>query len=137
MEAVGKKRTITFDPTDRNDGKNTCNLPSIVELPIIVDEKGEGLPNTFLQTNVIKPYVDRLQKVQGERVEYDKVIESIKENIVLCSDADTLNDLVLRIPEFPHVGSSKTVAARLISQRAKELGCVFNKDLKVYEKLTA
>ncbi|HAS92683.1 MAG TPA: DNA-binding protein, partial [Clostridiales bacterium] len=32
MEAQGKKRTITFDPTSRNDGKNTCNLPSIVEV---------------------------------------------------------------------------------------------------------
>lgn len=137
MEAIGKKRTITFDPTDRNDGKNTCNLPSIVELPIVVNEKGEGLQNTFLQTNVIKPYVDRLQRVQADRKEYEKVIESVKENLILCTDTESLNDLVLRIPDFPHVGSSKTVSARMITQRAKELGCTFNKDLKVYEKLTA
>ena len=137
MEAIGKKRTITFDPTDRNDGKNTCNLPSIVELPKVVDENGEGLPNTFLQTNVIKPYVDRLQKVRNDKEAYDKVIESVKENLVLCTDPDSMNDLIIRIPELPHVGSSKTVTARLITQRAKELGCVFNKDLKVYEKLTA
>ena len=39
MEAQGKKRTITFDPTSRNDGKNTCNLPSIVEVPNTVDDK--------------------------------------------------------------------------------------------------
>ena len=25
-----QRRTITFDPTSRNDGKNTCNLPSVM-----------------------------------------------------------------------------------------------------------
>jgi hypothetical protein len=137
MEAVGKKRTITFDPTDRNDGKNTCNLPSIVELPKVVDEKGEGLPNTFLQTNVIKPYIDRLNKVREDKEAFEKVMEAIKENLALCSDVHGLNDFIIRVPEFPHVGSSKTVAARLITARARELGCTFNKDLQVYEKLTA
>ena len=77
--------------------------------------------------------MDRLQRVQADRKEYEKVIESIKENLILCTDPESLNDLVLRIPDFPHVGSSKTVSARMITQRAKELGCTFNKDLKVYE----
>jgi hypothetical protein len=133
MEAVGKKRTITFDPTDRNDGKNTCNLPSIVELPAIVNEKGEGLANTFLQTNVIKPYTDRLNRVREDKEAFEKVMEAIKENLALCSDAQGLNDFIIRVPEFPHVGSSKTMAAQLTTKRAKELGCTFNKDLKVYE----
>ena len=30
-----QRRTITFDPTSRNDGKNTCNLPSVMEVPTI------------------------------------------------------------------------------------------------------
>ena len=34
------KRTITFDPTNRNDGKNTCNLPSVMEVPTIIDAQG-------------------------------------------------------------------------------------------------
>lgn len=137
MEAIGKKRTITFDPTDRNDGKNTCNLPTITELPFVVNENGDGLPNEFLQKNVIAPYIERLNKNRQDGQKYEEVINLIKENLIVCTDPLSLNDLVLRVPEFPHVGSSKTVAARLISQRAKELGCVFNKDLKVYEKLTA
>jgi len=133
MEAVGKKRTITFDPTDRNDGKNTCNLPSIVELPTVVNEKGEGLANTFLQTNVIKPYTDRLNRVREDKEAFEKVMEAIKENLSLCSDAQGLNDFIIRVPDSPHVGSSKTMAAQLTTKIAKELGCTFNKDLKVYE----
>ncbi len=39
LEANGTKRAITFNPTSRNDGKNTCNLPAIMELPVVVDEK--------------------------------------------------------------------------------------------------
>ena len=29
-----QKRTITFDPTSRNDGKNTCSLPSVMDIPV-------------------------------------------------------------------------------------------------------
>ena len=35
-----QRRTITFDPTSRNDGKNTCNLPSVMEVPTILDKNG-------------------------------------------------------------------------------------------------
>ena len=33
-----QKRTITFDPTSRNDGKNTCNLPGLMQVPTILDK---------------------------------------------------------------------------------------------------
>jgi len=62
LEAVGKKRVITFDPSDRNDGKNTCNLPSAIELPNVVDQSGNGIKNTFLSEHVISPYIANLEK---------------------------------------------------------------------------
>lgn len=37
MEVREKKWTVTFDPTNRNDGKNTCNLPSVINIPMILD----------------------------------------------------------------------------------------------------
>jgi len=55
LEADGRKRVITFDPTSRNDGKNTCNLPAKVEIPIIVDAEGHptGANNFFTESMVI------------------------------------------------------------------------------------
>ena len=37
------KATVTFDPTERNDGKNTCNLPAVMEIPTILDALGNPI----------------------------------------------------------------------------------------------
>ena len=66
LELDGRRRVITFDPTDRNDGKNTCNLPSTIELPVTVDEQGHGLENTFIAESVIKPYCERIEAIQEQ-----------------------------------------------------------------------
>ena len=77
MEAVGRKRTITFDPTDRNDGKNTCNLQPTIDLPIVVNSDGAALSNTFLVDGVIDPYIKNL----SERLEIAKNYEAIVKTI--------------------------------------------------------
>ena len=35
------KRSITFDPTSRNDGKNTCQLPGVMFINNILDKNGQ------------------------------------------------------------------------------------------------
>lgn len=133
LEANGRKRTITFDPTDRNDGKNTCNLPSVMDVPTVVDKDGNGIPNTFLTDAVINPYLKRLEKRQQVTKVYDSVMDLIKENIDGITDADSANDFVSRIDAFDHVGSSKAMASRLLAKKAKELNLVLNKTTKKYE----
>ena len=56
------RRTITFDPTNRNDGKNTCNLPSVMEVPTFIDVQGKPTAKTdFIATRIIAPYLGMLQ----------------------------------------------------------------------------
>ena len=77
-----QKRTITFDPTSRNDGKNTCNLPGIMFVPNILDKNGNPTAkNDFITTQVIRPYLNMLQVKKEEAAKYDRVIAEIKENI--------------------------------------------------------
>lgn len=135
LEANGRKRVITFDPTSRNDGKNTCNLPSQIELPVIVDEKGNiSGSNTFITEKVIKPYQQRLEQRKAATSEYEKVIDEIREQVLLVTDALSANNLIKRIDTFKHVGSSKMMAATMLAQHAKKLGITFNKERKVYEE---
>jgi hypothetical protein len=134
LEAVGKKRTLTFDPTDRNDGKNTCNLPSTMELPLSVDKDGKALKNTFLIDAVINPYVANLQSRVKTAGEFEKVMDELKEAIEQITDEMSANDLISRIDSFTHVGNSKAMAGQLISKKAKSLGLTLNKDTKKYEK---
>ncbi len=122
MEAIGRKRTITFDPTSRNDGKNTCNLPSVMDIPTITDEHGNPVAdNNFLTVQVIEPYIRRLKDriVDGEK--YKAVIELIKSDISAITDADLANDFVARIDDYNHVGSSKEMARSLLKARTDEL----------------
>ncbi len=128
LEAVGKKRTLTFDPSDRNDGKNTCNLPSVMELPVVVDKDGNAAVNNFLQTAVINPYIANLEHRKVEAEKYARVVQEIREAIELITDAKSANEFVGKIDKYEHVGSSKAMAATILSQKAKALGLKFEKD---------
>lgn len=128
-----QRRTITFDPTSRNDGKNTCNLPGIMFVPNILDKNGNPTAkNDFITTQVISPYLGMLQVKKEEAAKYDKVIAEIKENIELITDARSANDFALRINEFEHIGSSLAKARDLFGKKVKELGLVYDKESKTY-----
>jgi phage nucleotide-binding protein len=69
IEAKGSTRTITFNPTSRNDGKNTCNLPSVINIPTVVDSQGKATPNNFFRDQIIAKYIannhERLTSIQN------------------------------------------------------------------------
>ena len=133
MEANGRKRTITFDPTSRSDGKNTCYMPSVVEVPTVLDDKGNVIgENDFITKSVITPYIDNLKKRVEEGKKYNKVVEEIKEQIELITDAKSANDFVSRIDKFKHVGSSKAMAAKLLQTKTASLKITFDSKLKKY-----
>lgn len=135
MEAQGKKRTITFDPTSRNDGKNTCNLPSIVEVPNTVDDKGNALDNTFITEKVIKVYNERLQKNKEMKKEYDDLIEFISNELSAIETPENLTEFMTKIPHLKHVGSSLLKAKKLLNKKAVELNVKFNKETSSYETI--
>jgi len=134
MEVREKKWTVTFDPTNRNDGKNTCNLPSVINIPMIVDAYGNPTKaNSALQDMVIAPYMKRLDDRDTETEKYNQVIDELKENIVLITDALSAKDFSDRIKKFAHVGNSLAVARKLFSDKLADLNISYNKDTKEYE----
>lgn len=127
------KCTITFDPTNRNDGKNTCNLPSVMEVPTILDRNGNPTAkNDFISSKVINPYLSMLAVKDAERKKYDKVIDEIKESIEFITDAQSANDFASHINDFGHVGSSLMKARSLFAAKVKALGLIFDKETKTY-----
>lgn len=137
LEANGRKRMITFDGTDRNDGKNTCNLPTMIEVPTVVEASGTGLPNHFFNNYIIKPYLANLKKGKELCGKYNELIDELKENILLITDEASANDFIKRIDEFEHIGSSKAVASKMLADKAKELNLVLNKNAKRYEQASS
>lgn len=56
MEAIGKDRTISFDPCEKFYGKNTCNLPARIKIPVIINAEGTITgPNDFM-TKIVNTY---------------------------------------------------------------------------------
>ena len=133
LETQGRNRVLTADPTSRNEGKNTCNLPSQMAIPLVVDDKGTGLTNTFLQTGIIKPYTDRLAQAIENRKKYTELMEELKIAVEEVTDEVSMNDLVSRGGKFNHIGNSTAVLKHLISEKAAQLNLVFNKETKKYE----
>lgn len=131
-------RTITFDPTSRNDGKNTCNLPGVMAIPTIVDAQGKPTAkNDFIERSVIAPYLDMLSAKEDEIKKYNALLSEIEDGISQITDAQSANFFTEHINDYKHVGSSLMKARSLFSARVKELGLVYNKDTKAYEDKAA
>ena len=133
------KRSITFDPTPRNDGKNTCGLPSVMIIPEIINRANgqTTAPNDFIQAQIIEPYKAMIEVKRSEAHKYEQVMDEIREAIELVTDEASANDFIERIDEYEHIGSSKKQAGILINEKAKSLGLVLNKSTKRYEPAEA
>jgi hypothetical protein len=134
IEANGKQRTITFNGSSRNDGKNTCNLPDIINIPTVVDNAGNGLKNIFLKDTIINPYRQRLENDRLLNEKYNTVISEITASIKAIESLEEANALIDDINNFDHVGSSKIFASQMLANRAKELGFKLNPKTKHYEQ---
>lgn len=127
MKMIGKTRTITFNPTEINDGKNTCNLPEEIALPVVVDAKGNALDNTFF-TEIINRYTDRIKNNQQEGIKYNNLIEAFKANLLKAQTADDLNEILASIGKLEHIGTSERRCKQMLLQYSQKLGVNFDKE---------
>lgn len=126
-------RTVTFDPTSRNDGKNTCNLPSVMRIPLIVNDKGERVAeNDFIQSQVINPYISMLSVKIEERRKFDELMQTLKKDVADIVDAQTANKFVAQMKDYKHIGSSMANARAMFASKVAELGLEYDKESKTY-----
>ena len=130
MEAIGAKRTISFDPCEKYYGKNTCQLPSKVE---IVDVVNGSHANIFL-TKVFSDYQNSLEERKKVAIEYNELIDLIEEKVDSINDAESANEVAAWAGSYTeHIWDSKLQSGMKINVKAKELGLTLNKNKK-YEK---
>lgn len=133
-----QRRSITFDPTSRNDGKNTCNLPGIMEIPSILNVQGQPTgKNIFIADYVIKPYEAMLKIKDDQRKGYEAVVTKIAEAIAKISNAEEANEFVKHINDYEHVGASVARAQEMFRAKVTELGLIYDKESKTYADAAA
>ena len=127
MEAIGKERTISFDPCEKFYAKNTCNLPTVIKLPNVK----VALNNTM--STIIRGYQESLKERQQMSADYSEFIELIAGQIQSIVDAKTANEVVEWAKTCDtHIWDSKLQASRMIKVRADELQLVFDRATMAY-----
>lgn len=129
MEASGKKRTISFDPCEKFYGKNTCNLPTLIELPDVVTG---GKENTLL-SEIFKIYTKSIEDRKLVAEQYNALMSVIRDGIDVAANIEELNSLVPWAQSLEVIWDSKLQASMLIKAKATSLGAKYNKKTNVYE----
>lgn len=130
-----QKRTITFDPTSRNDGKNTCQLPGVMVIPNILDQNGQPThANDFIQAQIIAKYQNMIAVKEQAVKKYNEALEEIKNACEVMTDAKGANYFLAHIADYKDLGNSVIMYARdIFSKRVKALALKYNKETKQYE----
>lgn len=133
MQAIGNKRTISWTPQEKFYAKNTCNLPPMQEIPVIIDEQGKIIGHNDFMSNIFENYDNYLKQESNTRKEYDELISEIEGEVACISDAEQANSYVSSMKDKKQIWDSNAHAKSLITDRCKELGLKFNKTTKKYE----
>ncbi len=132
MEASGKEHTISFNPTEKYYGKNTCELPAVIKLPPL----DMGKVCTTL-TDIFKTYELSLEKRNEVAEQYYELLARIKGAIMEVKDAKGANYFVDQIKSGKPIWDSNLQASYMIANKAKELGLTLNKDKKYVDPTNA
>lgn len=133
MQAIGNKRTISWTPQEKFYAKNTCNLPPMQEIPVIIDAKGKIVGHNDFMLKIFENYDNYLKQESNTRKEYDELISEIEGEVACICDAEQANSYVLSMKDKKQIWDSNAHAKSLITDRCKELGLKFNKTTKKYE----
>ncbi len=128
-----QKRILTFDPTDRSEGKNTCSMPAALTVSTIVDKQGRPTAaNDFIQREVLTRYNAMLAQKQEFQKAYKGVVGDLQTRIGAITNAEQANEFAKYIGSVQHVGSSKDEGRRMFAAKVKELGLTFDTETKLY-----
>lgn len=125
MQMLGKDRTIAFNPTEAYYAKNTCNLPAVTKIPLVVDETGMAVGDNNFVRRVLATYKKTQAATQEETRKYDSLVDNIRTAVAAAGTAEALNAVLDSIAKT-QVYNSKMVGEKMAAQRAKALGLNFN-----------
>lgn len=133
MQAIGSERTISWSPTEKFYAKNTCNLPDMQKIPIIIDASGNVTGQNIFLSSIFDSYQAYLKKQADISNDYEALIDVVKENVELIIDAYTANGITENMGKLQHIWDSKLKAGLMIRDKCNSLGLKLNKLTKKYE----
>lgn len=133
MQAIGNERTISWSPTEKFYAKNTCNLPSMQKIPVIIDASGKIIGQNNFFAGIFHSYAEYLRQQAAIGEEYNALLDVIRENVDMIVDAESANEISATVGKLQHIWDSKLKAGLMIRSKCNELGLKLNKTTKMYE----
>lgn len=133
IEMYGDNRILTFNPSEMYAGKNTCNLPAKLEIPVLIDSDGNIIEqNVFLSEQVIAPYFKRQQVLKEQADKYATIVDKYKRAIKAANTLAEFNELYKRSREEQSLGSISVALGVLFGNASTERGYEYNKEKEIY-----
>lgn len=126
MEMWGKKRSISFSPSEKFYAKNSIGIEDYLEVPVLK----AGEPNTFLADVIINPTIKRRQEeTKALSIQEDlakKGMELVKKM------KDTPNECLAKLKELDLNLYNKKI---LFDELKKATSWIYNEQTKVFDKV--
>ena len=121
-------RTITFDPREENDGKNTCGLPSLLHIPDL-----SSSANTFVEDVIFKAFRNRLDEwEQIARSGDTDEVKAFASQIDAITDAEGATAFYKAFIAEQHAGDVKRRVGALLKKKTDALGLKLDKATQAY-----
>jgi len=127
MEMSGGKHVISFMPTEKFYAKNSYGLGAYLEVP---DPSKSG--NNFIAREIVKLSQDRLVQQAEMRSSYESLIKLIEGNIAELNNPADFNLYYSEMSKKEVIWDSAMVEKRNLSEKAKSLGIVFDKETRQF-----
>lgn len=134
VKAVGRDRTIFWNPQEEFYAKNSCNLPDAHKIPIIIDEKGNVTGKNEFLTNVFNSRSEYMSQQEDCRKKYDNLVAECEDLVNGVKDVDTANSVRDKLASMTHIWDSKLRCGLLLNNKCASLGLRYNKATEKYEQ---
>lgn len=132
MEMNGNTRTISFMPTSRYYAKNTCDMPGVIPIPVLINDRKEIVGENNFFGGVIANYRNRISTNIANNQKLESLKELIFANLEDVKTAEDANNYIAWVQGLEHVYNSKAIASKALAQKAAELGLKLDKATKTY-----
>ena len=121
------ERTVSWSPTQKFYGKNTCNLPPVHAVTTNIDESGNVIGENNFLTLVFRQFEANLANTASIRAKYDKLLDSFGKGIDAVTDEKSANEVYAKIEDYKnHVWDSKLRTEKMLADKAGQLGLKFD-----------
>lgn len=133
LHIVNGERYLGFSPTSSYNAKSAYGIKGLLKVPELKDgDKNDFLTKLFAK--VKENIAEESKALKPQQDAYAEAMEAGNALIACISEPEDVLQAANAIKSLPHALTSEKELRAALSAKCKELGFVYNKDKKAYER---